>query len=170
MTATLALVLLFAAKTHTPTPAPAATGPAVTSGERKLTNGQASLKLGTKALKLSKVSGSIQTSSGMQIASLIFTDGKKGRLQIDFMYQQDGPVDPSLLTNLYAEDGSSLSAWKKGIGSCTVTLAKATPNSVEGTASCPKGMLDKTDKPARPITEHFTNTCRSPSPGRAGAA
>ena len=167
MTRTTALVSLLLAPwllAAKPKPSPTATA-AVTSGERRLVEGSASFRLGKQALTLKDVGGSLQTSSGFQIASLVFTGEKKQRLQIDFMYLAPGPLDPSMLTGLYASDEDGrISAFKKGIASCSINLAKATPDEVEGTASCPKGMLDLQDKPAKPITaiEFHATTQRSP--------
>jgi hypothetical protein len=150
----LSSVLLLAAKSKPKaTPVPSSTDASVSSGERKLGAGTASFKLGTKEIQLDKVAGSIQTSSGFQIASVAFTDGDKRRLQLDFMFLVPGPVEQGYITNIYAVEDGATSAFKKGVGSCTLTLAKATPTMVEGTASCPKGMLDLANKPAKPITD-----------------
>ena len=128
--------------------------PAVMDGERKLAKGVATYKLGDRAMELSEVRGAIQTSGGFKIASLQFVGAKTERLQIDVMFTAPGPVEQGYVTALYAidEDGK-VSAFKKGVGQCSVTLAKATAVAIEGTASCPKGMLDLQDRPAKPITE-----------------
>lgn len=142
-----------AAVKATPKPLPTDTGPAVTSGERSVAKGTAAYKLGDKSVKLGKASGSLQTSSGFQIAALKFTDGKQ-RLQLEFMYTGTGPVEDGYLTSFFAVDEKgTYHAWKKSVGTCQVTLEKATPTMVEGTASCPKGLLDEKDRPAKPVTE-----------------
>ncbi len=166
------IVLLLAAGTPTPkaksTPKPAAKTtrakatpkatpvkpdePVVSSGERALTKGEVTYKLGKEEVKLADVKGSIQASSGYQIATVAFTDGKKQRLQLDFMFVGTGPVDQ--LTSLYALDESGASsAYKKGVSTCTVTLDEATPTTIAGVASCPKGMLDLESKPAKPVID-----------------
>lgn len=128
--------------------------PAVTSGERPFSEGNVSFKLGKKDYSLKKVLGSIQTSSGMQIATVRF-EGEKGfpKLQLDFMYTGTGQVDPSYITNIFAiDDDNSVSGMKAHVTPCQITLEKATPNMVEGTASCPKGMFNM-DKPGKPVTD-----------------
>lgn len=131
------------------------TAPAVAGPERKVTGGSASCKLGTKSMSFKTATGSFQSSGGFQIASIKFEGGKKGlpKLAIDFLYQGTGPVDPSMIQHLYAiDDDNVVTAMKPHVSTCTIVLARATPNMVEGTASCPKGMLNE-DKPGRPITE-----------------
>lgn len=135
------------------TPAPTSSEPATASAERELGAGAATLLVGKNQLKLEEVGGSIQTSSGFQIAALKFTDGKS-RLQIDLMYTGTGVIEPGYLTNLFFVDAEgNYSAHKKGVSSCTVTLTMATPSSVEGIASCPKGMVDMKDKPAKALMD-----------------
>lgn len=136
-----------------PTPVPVSSEPAVSSGEREVGSGVASLLVGKNQMKLEQVGGSIQTSSGFQIAALKFTDGKS-RLQIELMYTGTGVVEPGYLTNLFfVDEAGNYSALKKGVSSCTVTLTQASPSSVEGIASCPKGMMDMKDKPAKALMD-----------------
>lgn len=142
-----------AKKAATPAPVPTSSEPAVSSGERELGAGAASLLVGKNQMKLEQVGGSIQTSSGFQIAALKFTDGKN-RLQIELMYTGTGVVEPGYLTNLfYVDEEGNYSAHKKGVSTCTVTLTQASPSSVEGIASCPKGMMDMKDKPAKALMD-----------------
>ena len=144
------------------TPKPAATAkpsahddtPAVASPERPFSEGAASFKLGQRDYSLSKVQGSIQTSSGFQIASVRF-EGNKGfpKLQLDFMYTGTGTVDPSYITNFFAiDDDKTVTAMKAHVTNCEITLEKATPSMIEGTASCPKGMFNN-EKPGKPVTD-----------------
>ncbi len=157
------LVPSFALAATKPKPKPAATakpapkhddGPSVSSAERPLADGAASFKFGKKDYELSKVGGSIQTSSGFQIASVKF-EGTKGfpKLQLDFMYTGTGPIDATYITNVFAiDEDKEVSAMKAHVSTCSIVLAKATANMVEGTATCPKGMFNA-DKPGRPITD-----------------
>ncbi|HVO31113.1 MAG TPA: hypothetical protein VMV18_10265 [bacterium] len=139
--------------TATPAVADPNETPTTTSGERPITTGTAKCKLGAKALEFKKAGGSFQSSGGFQIASLKFEGGKGERLQIDFMYQGTGTVTTDYIQHLYAiDEDKAISAMKPHVSTCTVTLAKASPTMVEGTASCPKGMLNE-DKPGRPITD-----------------
>ena len=73
---------LLAAKAK-PAPSPASTA-AVTSGERKLVDGAASFRLGKDALQLKSVSGSLQSSSGFQIAN------RQGRVLGGVIHSNDG--------------------------------------------------------------------------------
>lgn len=138
----------------TPVPSPTPDEPAVMDGERALATGEASWKLGKDAVKASEVSGTIQTSGGFKIATITFPNGKTEKLQIGFMYTGPGPVDQGYLTSVFAVDGDGrYHAWKKGVGDCTVSLAKATAFEVEGTMTCAKGLLDMENKPAKPIVD-----------------
>ena len=142
------------AKTPRIIPTPNPKEPAVTSGERTFTDGSATWKLGKREMKMSEVKGSIQSSSGFQIASVAFVNDKKERLQIDFMYLGTGPVEPQYITSIYAVDADgATTGYKKNVSTCQVVLEEATPTMVAGTASCPKGMLDQNAKPGKPITE-----------------
>lgn len=136
----------------TPVPSPTPDEPAVMDGERALATGEASWTLGKDAVKSSEVQGTIQTSGGFKIATITFPNGKKEKLQIGFMYEGPGPVDQGYLTSVFAVDGDGrYHAWKKGVGTCDVNLAKATALEVEGTMTCAKGLLDMENKPAKPI-------------------
>ena len=145
------IVSLAAAK---PASKPAAVNlaPSVASPERPLSDGAVSFKLGTKSLTLKTVGGSIQTSGPYQIASVKFSDGSSfPKLQLDFMYEGTGPVDQ--ITNVFAiDDGKQVSSFRAKVSTCAITLAKATPSLVEGTATCPKGMFND-EKPGKPITD-----------------
>lgn len=138
----------------TPVPSPTPDVPAVMDGERKLGSGEASWTLGKAAMHVSEVEGAIQTTGEFKIAILTFPAGKKEKLQLEFMYTGPGPVNQGYLTKAFAvdEDGR-YHAWKKGVGDCSVDLAKGTAFEVEGTMSCPKGLLDAEDKPAKPIVD-----------------
>jgi len=138
----------------TPVPSPTPDLPAVMDGERKLGTGEASWTLGKDAKHVTGVEGAIQQTGEFKIAILTFPNGKKEKLQIEFMYTGPGPVNQGFLTKVFAvdEDGR-YHAWKKGVGDCSVDLAKGTAFEVEGTMSCPKGLLDADDKPAKPILD-----------------
>lgn len=128
--------------------------PVTVSEERPVTTGTATCKLGTKSLSFKKAAGSFQTSGGFQTASLKF-EGEKGlpKMEIGFMYQGTGIVTADYIQHLFViGEDKALSAMKPHVSTCTITLARATPSMVEGTATCPKGMLNE-DKPGRPITD-----------------
>ena len=137
----------------TPTPDP---GPAVMDGERALAKGEAKWTLGKDARKADEVQGTIQTSGPFKIAKIVYPAGKREKLQLEFMYEGAGEVNEGYLTNVFAVDDSGrYHAWRKGVSACTVKLEKATAFEVQGTAHCPKGLLDTENppRPAKPITD-----------------
>lgn len=139
-----------------PVASPTPDTPAVMDGERALASGEARWKLGKEEFEVDEVQGTIQTSGPFKIAKLVFPAGKKEKLQLEFMYEGAGDVDEGYLTNVFAvDDDGRYHAWKKGVSACTVKLAKATAFEVEGTAHCPKGLLDTENppRPAKPITD-----------------
>lgn len=138
----------------TPVPSPTPDVPSVMDGERKLGSGEASWTLGKDAKHVSEVEGVIQQTGEFKIAILTFPHGKKEKLQLEFMYTGPGPVNEGYITKAFAvDDDGRYHVWKKGVGDCQVELAKATAFEVEGTMSCPKGLLDMEDKPAKPIVD-----------------
>lgn len=139
----------------TPAPSPTPDEPAVMDGERRLATGEATWKLGKEERRASAVQGTIQQSGGFKIAAIKFPTGKKEeRLKIEFMYEGPGPVNQGYLTTIFAVDENGrYHAFKKGVSDCNVNLAKATALEVQGTMSCPKGLLDEENKPAKPIVD-----------------
>lgn len=123
-------------------------------GEHRVSKGEASWKLGRSAVRGAKAEGTIQTSNGFKIATLSFPAGRKEKLSVEFMFTGPGPVDPGYLTKVFAVDGAGrYHAWKKGVGECRLSLARASSLEIEGTLDCPRGLLDMEDRPAKPITE-----------------
>ena len=139
-----------------------------------INGGSAAFTIGKSASKLPVASGSIQKSGEVYIVDLTFkdaastsnnvvmTDGKI--LRIGFGTMKEGPA--LMTTTFVARDGNVLSVLRKkppvegaGIpknkktGTCTITVTKIEEKVVEGTASCPSGMLDMDDKDAPPVTD-----------------
>jgi hypothetical protein len=106
--------------------------------------GQAAATFGGQALTFTHAEGGLQQVSGFTMATLVFRPDAKGKsdkhLNIVVMYQGPGKVD---LDSAFSTSGISMFAggdvarFTKRKSKCTITLTKATPTEVEGTAECP---------------------------------
>ncbi|MBZ5554626.1 MAG: hypothetical protein LAO21_18060 [Acidobacteriia bacterium] len=106
--------------------------------------GHASFKYGSRVLTYNFVEGGFKQTQGFTTATLVFKSEPKPKenahLNIVLMYQAPGKVDlegPFSLSGISMFWGSSVSRYTKGKSKCTITLTKATPTEVEGTAECP---------------------------------
>ena len=107
-------------------------------------SGQATATFGGKNLTFTHGEGGLQQVSGFTMATLVFRPDAKSKanthLNITLMYQAPGKVD---LDSRYSMSGigmfmdGDVAAFTKGKSKCTITLTKATPTEVEGTAECP---------------------------------
>jgi hypothetical protein len=106
--------------------------------------GRASSRFGSQELTFNFVEGGFQQMQGFTMATLIFKPEAKFRqsmhLNLTLMYQAPGRVDlegPFSLSGISMFLDGSASRFTKGKSKCTITLTKATPTEVEGTADCP---------------------------------
>ena len=107
-------------------------------------SGHASCKYDSQALTYNYVEGGFQPIQGFTNATLVFKSEAKPKqnrhLNLTLMYQAPGKVDlegPFSLSGIAMFYGSEVSRYTKGKSKCTITLTKATPTEVEGTADCP---------------------------------
>jgi hypothetical protein len=120
--------------------------------------GQASFKFGSQDLTLKFVEGGFNQVQSFTMTTLIFRSEAKPKvnthLNITLMYQAPGKLD---LEGSFSMSGigmfwdGSYSGYKKGKSKCTMTLTKATPTEVEGTAECPL-LHDETGEVGTPLT------------------
>ena len=107
-------------------------------------SGQATLQFAGRELAFKYVDGGFQQVQGFTLATLVFRPevqaNRKSHLNLTLMYQAPGKVD---LDAAFSMSGIALfmdgdvSQHSKGKSQCTITLTKATPTDVEGTAACP---------------------------------
>ena len=107
-------------------------------------SGQAALRFAGKDLAFAHVEGGFQQMQGFTMATLVFKPNAKSKgdphLNIVVMYQAPGKVD---LDSAFSSSGLSMfhdgdvARFTKGKSRCTITLTKATPTELEGTADCP---------------------------------
>jgi hypothetical protein len=77
---------------------------------------------------------------------------KQGRfLRLMLVAEKAGEVIPAQISMLVAKDEQGIS--KKTGKACQLKLTKLTAKEVAGQGSCPSGMVDQDNKPARPVTE-----------------
>jgi hypothetical protein len=107
-------------------------------------SGQAAVKFAGKDLALSYVEGGFQQMQGFTTATLVFRPDAKSKgdphLNITVMYQAPGKVDLGSafsMSGIGMFHGGDVARFTKGKSTCTITLTKATPTEVEGTAECP---------------------------------
>jgi hypothetical protein len=135
--AALAVILLCLPPFAAPAPAQTYEGTAVKSG-------QAAVKFAGKDVAFAYVEGGFQQMQGFTMATLVFRPDAKSKgephLNITVMYQAPGKVD---LDSAFSLSGIGMFAdgdvagFTKGKSKCTITLTKATPTELEGTAECP---------------------------------
>lgn len=106
--------------------------------------GRASFRFGSQELTFNFVEGGFQQMQGFTTATLIFKPEAKlsqsMHLNFTLVYQAPGKVDlegPFSLSGISMFLDGSASRFTKGKSKCTITLTKATPTEVEGTANCP---------------------------------
>jgi hypothetical protein len=107
-------------------------------------SGQAAVRFADKDLAFAYVEGGFQQMQGFTMATLVFRPEAKSKgdphLNITVMYQAPGRVD---LDSAFSTSGigmfhdGDVARFTKGKSKCTITLTKATPTEVEGTAECP---------------------------------
>lgn len=107
-------------------------------------SGHASFKYDSKDLTYNFVEGGFQQMQGFTMATLVFKSEPKPKenthLNLVLMYQAPGKVD---LDGSFSMSGVSMfwdgevSRFTKGKSKCTITLTKATPTELDGTAECP---------------------------------
>lgn len=107
-------------------------------------SGHVSFKFDSGELTYNFVEGGFQQIQGFTTATLVFKSEpkpKKNRhLNLTLMYQAPGKVDlegPFSLSGLTMFWDGAASRYTKGKSKCTITLTKASPTEVEGTAECP---------------------------------
>jgi hypothetical protein len=120
--------------------------------------GNASFKFGSQALTCNFVEGGFQQMQGFTMATLVFKSEVKPKenthLNLTLMYQAPGKID---LEGAFSLSGLSMfwdgavSRYTKGKSKCTITLTKATPTEVEGTADCPL-LHDMSGEAGTPLT------------------
>ena len=124
------------------------TAPASTPAQKyegvAVRSGQATLQFDGRELAFKYVDGGFQQVQGFTLATLVFRPeiqaNRKSHLNLTLMYQAPGKVD---LDAAFSTSGIALfmdgdvSQHFKGKSRCTITLTKATPTDVEGTADCP---------------------------------
>lgn len=120
--------------------------------------GRAAFKFGSQDLTYDFVEGGFQQIQGFTMATLIFKPEAKLKqsmhLNLTLMYQAPGKVDlqgPFSLSGISMFGDGSVSRFTKGKSKCTITLTKATPTEVEGTADCPL-LHDISGEEAIPVT------------------
>jgi hypothetical protein len=106
--------------------------------------GHVTFKYGSQEFTYSFVEGGFQQIQGFTMVTLVFKSEIKPKqnthLNLVLMYQAPGKVD---LEGQFSLSGISMfldgdvSRFTKGKSKCTITLTKATPTEVEGTADCP---------------------------------
>ncbi len=128
--------------------------------------GQAAATFGGQALTFTHAEGGLQQVSGFTTATLVFRPDAKNKdkhLNIVVMYQGPGKVD---LDSAFSTSGISMfsggdvARFTKRKSKCTITLTKATPTEVEGTAECP--LLHNIDGDVMPAltVQRFSATAR----------
>lgn len=146
-------------------PAEATPTPALEPGE--VNGGSAGFALGKDRAELGFASGSITSMEGIYIVDLTFKDAistpdnvaqSEGKiLRIGFAASEPGPA--TMISMLVARSGDVLSLYRasppldaagvpktKVRGNCSITITKLGAKLVEGTASCPSGMVDLDEK------------------------
>ena len=120
--------------------------------------GGATFKFGTQDLTYNFVEGGFKQVQGSTTATLIFKPEAKLKqsmhLNLTLTYQGPGKValdGPFSLSGISMFGEDSVSRFTKGKSKCTITLTKATPNEVEGTADCPL-LHDISGEEATPVT------------------
>jgi len=107
-------------------------------------SGRAAFKFAGKDLAFNHVEGGLQQVEGFTLATLVFRPDLKGKwnthLNLVLMYQAPGKVDLEAaftMSGLSMFSDGDVSRFTKGKSKCTITLTRATPTEVEGTADCP---------------------------------
>jgi hypothetical protein len=121
-------------------------------------SGHASCKYDSQDLTYNYVEGGFQQTQGFTMATLVFKSEAKPKqnrhLNLTLMYQAPGKVDlegPFSLSGIGMFWGGDVSWYTKGKSKCTITLTKATPTEVEGTADCPL-LHDNFGELGKPLT------------------
>jgi hypothetical protein len=107
-------------------------------------SGQATAKHAGKDFVFTYAEGGFQQVSGFTMATIVFKLDAKSKvnthLNLTLMYQAPGKID---LDGKFSMSGlgmfmdGDVARFTKGKSQCTITLTKATPTEVEGTADCP---------------------------------
>jgi hypothetical protein len=121
-------------------------------------SGHVSFKFDARDRTYNFVEGGLQQIQGFTNATLVFQSEPKPKenmhLNLTLMYQAPGKVDlegPFSASGIAMFWGSSVSRYTKGKSKCTITLTKATPTEVEGTADCPL-LHDNFGELGKPLT------------------
>jgi hypothetical protein len=121
-------------------------------------SGHVSFQFGSQELTYNFVEGGLQPIQGFTTATLVFKSEAKPKqnrhLNLTLMYQAPGKVDlegPFSLSGLTMFWDGEASRYTKGKSKCTITLFKATPTEVEGTAECPL-LHDMSGEVGTPLT------------------
>jgi len=121
-------------------------------------SGQVSFKFDSQDLTFKFVEGGFQQIQGFTMTTLIFRSEAKPKvnthLNVTLMYQAPGKLDlegPFSMNGIGMFWDGSYSGYKKGKSKCTITLTKATPTEVEGTADCPL-LHDEMGEVGTPLT------------------
>lgn len=129
-------------------------------------SGQATAKYNGQVLTFTVAEGGFQQTQGFTMATIVFRLGAKGtrgtHLNLTLMFKGPGKVD---LDSAFSMSGIGLfkdgdvASFTKGKGACTITLTKATPTDVEGTADCPRlHNIDGTAMPALSVQAFSATT------------
>ncbi|OFW10480.1 MAG: hypothetical protein A3H96_26405 [Acidobacteria bacterium RIFCSPLOWO2_02_FULL_67_36] len=120
--------------------------------------GHATFTFASKDLTYDVVEGGFQQVEGFTTATLVFRPAVKPKanshLNLTLMYQAPGKVDlaaPFSVNGIAMFGDGSVTRYTKGKSQCTITLTKATPTEVEGTADCPL-LHDISGEVAAPLT------------------
>ena len=125
--------------------------------------GEASFKHGNTARTMKFVWGELSTveQTGWFNLTVDFMDkqdtdrnflAKEGQfLRLMIVAEKSGEVIPAQIAMLVAKDEQGIS--KRSGQACQLALTKLSAKEVAGQGSCPSGMVDKDNKPARPVTE-----------------
>jgi hypothetical protein len=120
--------------------------------------GHVSFKFGSQDLTYNFVEGGFEQIQGFTMATLVFKPEVKfklnAHLNFTLMYQAPGKVDlegPFSPSGIFMFWEGSVSRFTKGKSKCTITLTKATPTEVEGTADCPL-LHDMSGEVGTPLT------------------
>ncbi len=104
--------------------------------------GRASFTYDGTAVVFEKVTGDFNQSSGFTLANVTFWKDASQRgdhLTVSVMVKNAGPVDLNqpFGNGIGLWTGGKIMSYAKGKSKCTMSLAKLTPTSLEGTAECP---------------------------------
>jgi hypothetical protein len=120
--------------------------------------GHATFTFASRGLTYGFVEGGFQQMKGFTMTTLVFRTEVKPKvnahLNITLMYQAPGKVDlegPYSVSGIAMFADGSVSRYTKGKSKCTITLTKATPTEVEGTADCPL-LHDASGEAGTPLT------------------